>query len=442
MNESTIVIAGRPNVGKSTLFNRLVGSRRAVTHEQAGVTRDPIEEKTVMEGYRCTVVDTGGFTLSGDTLQRQIVEKCLAYLKRAIVIILVVEAQGLTAEDYEFIDVLRPYAFKVVVAVNKADNPETEPAAAELYATGFTTIIAVSAIHNRHIEKLKTALVKYLSPEDTAKGGDEDKLEDEKSEEIRIAILGKPNTGKSTLLNAVLSEDKALVSDIPGTTRDVISGRFTHKGMVFRIMDTAGIRKKKKVTEDLEYYSVTRAFDSIIEADIVLLLVDAEIGLTEQDKKIAAQAEKRGRGIILVVNKWDRMGGVQNAENAFADRIRFLFPILGFAPIIFISALYASNVPQLLDQTIRVWKQLNRTVKTATLNSHLQKWKTKNPLPRKNNFQWKIKYMTQKRTNPVTFVMFVNRKKGFPRFYTLYIINSIRKDFGLSKIPVRLEIAE
>jgi len=262
------------------------------------------------------------------------------------------------------------------------------------------------------------------------------------SESVRITIIGKPNTGKSTLLNTILEEDRAIVSDIPGTTRDVITGAYRFKDHTIKVMDTAGIRRKKKVSEDLEYYSVTRALDSLAQADVALLIVDAKSGLTEQDKKIAAHAEKRGRGIILVINKWDLMEAVPNVENAFEDRIRFVFPILSFAPIVFISALKQKNISELNNCILQIWKQLNRTIQTATLNKHLQQWKDRNPLPRKKDFQWKIKYITQKGTNPVTFVMFVNRKKGFPAFYSRYIINNLRSEFDLSKIPVRLELQE
>lgn len=442
-----VVIAGRPNVGKSTLFNRLLGKRRSVTHSVSGVTRDPIEEPARIEGLPCRLVDTGGFSLDGDTLQRLVVEKCLTYLETAEVIVLVLEATGLTPEDHDFIEQLRPYSSKVIVAVNKADNPDREAAASEFYATGFERIIPVSALHNRNIDELEEAVRYFLVSQETSKGPpaageDEDFSREDTENTITITILGKPNTGKSTLLNTFLSEERAIVSDIPGTTRDVINGVFVCNGRHFKVTDTAGIRRKKKVHEDLEYYSVTRAIESIRKADIVLLMIDAETGLTEQDKKIAAQAEKWGRGIIIVVNKWDLKGKEQNAENAFADRIRFLFPVLSFAPILFISALYKKNVDVLLNQTIQVWKQLHREIRTSSLNKHAQQWRLRNPPPRKNKFQWKVKYITQKRVNPVTFIMFVNRKHGFPAFYVNYIINNIRKDFGLSKIPIRLEIEE
>lgn len=442
MNLPIIVIAGRPNVGKSTLFNRILRKRRAVTHKSAGVTRDPVEDNTEIEGIPCRLIDTGGFSSGGDALQKMVVQRGTAALEEASVIFLVVEIGGLTPEDDDIISVLRPYAGKVLVVVNKADNPESEIAAADLFSTGFEHIFPVSALHNRNMEELLHAAAGYLH--DRAEiPQDEDTGRSERGRAaVRVTIAGKPNTGKSTLLNAFLSEERAIVSDIPGTTRDVLSYRFPFDNLLIEIMDTAGIRRKNKVSEDLEYYSVTRAIDSMTAADIVLLMIDAESGLTEQDKKIAAQAEKRGRGIIIVINKWDLMGNVVNAENAFADRIRFVFPILSFAPIVFISALQKKNIQGLLHQTVQVWKQLNRTVRTSSLNKHLQQWKDKNPLPRKNNFQWKIKYITQKKANPLTFVMFVNRKKGFPKFYSKYVVNSIRKDFGITKVPVRLELQE
>lgn len=441
MKPPIIVIAGRPNVGKSTLFNRILKKRRAVTHKTAGVTRDPVEEHIEISGIPCTLIDTGGFSLGGDALQKSVVEKSLSYLDRAAVIVFMVEIGGLTPEDHDFIEVLRPYARKVLLAVNKADNPDSEMSAAELFATGFSKIYPVSALHNRNVSDLLDAAAGYLRESIALHDGETAEAPHE-TEVVRIAVIGKPNTGKSTLLNTMLQEDRAIVSDIPGTTRDMLCARFSFENYSIEVMDTAGIRRKNKVTEDLEYYSVTRAIDSIGLANVVLLMVDAESGLTEQDKKIAAQAEKRGRGLIIVINKWDLMEGTANAENAFSDRVRFMFPVLSFAPIVFISALRNKNIDGLLHQIVQVWKQLHRNVQTSVLNKHLQQWKEKNPLPRKKSFQWKIKYITQKKTNPVTFVMFVNRKKDFPKFYTKYVLNSIRKDFGITKIPIRLELQE
>lgn len=207
-------------------------------------------------------------------------------------------------------------------------------------------------------------------------------------------------------------------------------------------MDTAGIRRKNRITEDLEYYSVNRAIGSIQQADIVLLLIDAEEGLTDQDKKISAQAAKKGKGIIIVVNKWDLMEKITNLDHAFRDRIKFLFPVLDFAPVVFISALLNQGLEELLSTVITVWKQLHKQVKTGSLNKHFSRWTEKTPPPRKNNMTWKAKYIVQGGINPIKFILFVNRREGFPEGYVQYIKNSIRRDFGYSKVPIEIELRE
>lgn len=443
MNIPKVVIIGRPNVGKSTIFNRLIRARRAVTHTTAGVTRDPIEEETIIGGFRCLLIDTGGFTLKREPLSRQVVAKGLKHLEGAALVLFVVDTAGLTSEDEELADILRPYAGRVLVLVNKADNESLESVAWSCYETGFQEVLPVSALHNIHIDELRNRIAARI--EESMGEIDFEHLEQavqKGPDTVTVSIIGKPNTGKSTLCNSLLSREQSIVSDIPGTTRDIIIGRFAYHGREIRIMDTAGIRRKNKVIEDLEYYSVNRAIDSIRQADIVLLLIDATEGLTDQDKKIAAQAVKRGKGIVLVVNKWDLMEKVTNSDQAFRDRIKFLFPILDFAPVVFISAILNQGLEELLNSVITVWKQLNRQVKTGSLNKHFSRWIEKTPPPRKNNMNWKAKYIVQAGTNPVKFILFVNRKQGFPEGYVQYIKNNIRKDFGYSKVPIEIESRE
>ena len=437
MSLPEVVIIGRPNVGKSTIFNRLVGRRRAVTHSVSGVTRDPIEEETSIEGHSYFLIDTGGFTKEREEILRKVAEKALKYLDRAVLILFVVEVSGYTAADEELIDVLRPYGDKLIVIANKADNARLEQDSGDLFSAGFENLLPISAIHNRNIDILKGLIVKFIQTRESDR-------ESGASERpgLVISILGKPNTGKSTLLNTLLSDDRSIVSDVPGTTRDIIIGSFWYRNTMLQIMDTAGIRRKKKVTEDLEYYSVNRALGSIRHAHVVLLLIDAQEGLTEQDKKIAAQIVKKGKGIIFVVNKWDTTEKIPNAEHAFSDRIVFLFPILAFAPIVFISALYKQGIDKLLNTIMKVWRELNRQVQTSKLNKHFTEWIQALEPPRKNNFRWKAKYILQSGTNPVQFILFVNRKSGFPEAYIQYIKNKIRTDFGFKNIPIQLDLRE
>jgi GTP-binding protein len=437
-----IVIIGRPNVGKSTLFNRLIGFRRAVTHTTAGVTRDPIEEEVVIGGFRCLLIDTGGFTLEREPLSRQVAARGLTHLEDAAVILFTADTSGLTSEDEELADILRPYTDRVIVLVNKADNERLESVAWTFYETGFQEVLPVCALHNIHIAELLDRLSVRIA-DALGQGGESDAETAEKDgNAVTVSIVGKPNTGKSTLCNSLLAREQSIVSDIPGTTRDTIIGRFSYRNKEIRIMDTAGIRRKNRITEDLEYYSVNRAIGSIQQADIVLLLIDAEEGLTDQDKKISAQAAKKGKGIIIVVNKWDLMEKITNLDHAFRDRIKFLFPVLDFAPVVFISALLNQGLEELLSTVITVWKQLHKQVKTGSLNKHFSRWTEKTPPPRKNNMTWKAKYIVQGGINPIKFILFVNRREGFPEGYVQYIKNSIRRDFGYSKVPIEIELRE
>ncbi|MDR0602033.1 MAG: ribosome biogenesis GTPase Der, partial [Treponema sp.] len=315
-----VALAGRPNVGKSTLFNRLLKKRRAITDPAPGVTRDPVEAGAVILGKQLRLVDTGGFTLERDAqaLDGLVVKRTLETVKKADLVILVLEAGELTPEDEEFIALLRPSRDKLITVVNKTEGGRREGDAWNLLSRGFGKFLMISAEHGDHIEELEKAIVQSLDFSGVREAGEE-------SRPVRIALLGKPNTGKSSLSNRLTSSAASIVSEIPGTTRDVVEGSFFWKGRSFQVLDTAGIRRKSKVTESIEYYSVNRAIKTIDSADIVFLVMDAEEGLSDQDKKIAALASERGRGLILVLNKWDLMPAVKNTFAAVSDRIRFLF---------------------------------------------------------------------------------------------------------------------
>ena len=254
--------------------------------------------------------------------------------------------------------------------------------------------------------------------------------------------MGQPNTGKSTLNNLLTHSDRSLVSDIPGTTRDTVEGRFRFGDRNFTVIDTAGIRRKRSVGENVEYYSVNRAIASIDGCDIVFLMIDAEKGLADQDKKIAAQAVNRGKGIILVLNKWDLVPPHRDAQRAAADRIRFLFPVLSFAPIVFISAKDNQGIPALLKTALRMEAQFRNKITTNKLNTALAEWVYENPVPSKGKIKYKVKYLTQLSAAPVKFAVFVNRKKGFPDSWMQYMVNRIRSVFGFKDVPIRLEIKE
>jgi GTP-binding protein len=434
-NVPKIVVVGRPNVGKSTLFNRMVGKRRAITDPMPGVTRDAVRARALIDGHPVELIDTGGYRVDARDIDLLVSGKSLELIGQADLIILMCDVEDFNAEDESFIEHLRPHADRVILVVNKVDNPQREQALWNFHSLGFEHVVGMSATHGIGIDLLEEKIIELLDF-DSFSGMEE------APPRIRVAVLGKPNTGKSTLSNRLVGTEASIVSEVPGTTRDVIEGSFSYMGSLYQIMDTAGIRKKKKVNESVEYYSVNRAFKTIEESDVIFLMVDAAEGLTEQDKKIAAQAVKRGRGIILVLNKWDLVEKQPNIQQAVKDRTRFVFPILSFAPLVPISAVTGEGVDKLLNAAYRVWKQLTKRVNTPVINEFIRGLTEKYPPPRDSRGHHKIFYATQVESHPVKFVLFVNRKQGFPKAYVQYIVNNIRKDLGFGEIPISVELRE
>jgi GTP-binding protein len=433
----TVVLTGRPNVGKSTLFNRLLHKRRAITDPTPGVTRDPVAMDAFIGGKPIRLIDTGGFKLdrSGPDpeLDALVVERTLDTLKQADLILLMLAAGEFTAEDEEFIGLLRPFRDRTLAVVNKTEGGRREQEAWNLLSYGFDRLYPISAEHGDHVVELEETIIGRL---------DFSRVEEAVPEKpvIRIAILGKPNTGKSTLSNRLTASEASIVSETPGTTRDVIEGAFTYKNQDFIILDTAGIRRKAKVTEDIEYYSVNRAIKSIEQADVVFLMIDAQEGLSDQDKKIAALAHDKGRGIIMALNKWDTMPQIKNTFEAVCDRIRFLFGQMDYAPILPVSARDGTGADKLLDMALRLYRQLNRHVDTAPLNQALARWLEECPPPAGPVTRFKVKYAVQVSENPVKFVFFVSRPHAVNEAYVSYLRNRIRRDLGFSQIPVGLEL--
>lgn len=431
-----VVIVGRPNVGKSTLFNRLIGRRKAITHPRPGVTRDAVEETWELGGGQVLLVDTGGITSEhGGIFEPLVRERALREVDRADVLLLVLDVTGLVPEDEELLELLRPYKERLILVVNKVDNETREEMAWNFFSLGFDTVCFTSAEHGRGIDELEHEIQRRLViPEGIG--------EAPSAPEIDVAILGKPNTGKSTLLNTLLGEERALVSDAPGTTRDLLEGRFQYRGRWFRIVDTAGIRRRSRIEDDLEFYSVRRSLKVIEEAHVVFLLIDAQEGLTEQDKKIAAVAQRRGRGVILVLNKWDALTPVPNQFQAMKARIRFFFPHMDYAPIVKISARRGEGIDRLLDTALMLRDELGKRVETGPLNRALERWKEEVPPPSRKGRRYKVRYMTQVSSMPVRFLLFVNRREGFPASYLSYLENRVRKEFGFSHIPIFIDLRE
>ncbi|MDR3338159.1 MAG: ribosome biogenesis GTPase Der [Treponema sp.] len=444
-NLPSVALVGRPNVGKSTLFNRLLHARRAITDPVPGVTRDPLAATAFLAGKPVRLLDTGGFKLdrrktvangvesADDEIDDLVLERTKETVKQADLIVLILEAGELTPEDEEFIGFLRPFRERLLVAVNKTEGGRRESEAWNLLSYGFEDVYMISAEHGDNVAELEMAITGRLDFSPVVFDG-------EGTRPIRIALLGKPNTGKSTLSNRLTESSASIVSEKPGTTRDVVEGNFEYRGKSFHILDTAGIRRKARVTENVEYYSVNRAIKSIDEADIVFLLIDAEEGLSDQDKKIAALAHDQGRGIVFVLNKWDLMPDVKNTFAAVSDRLRFLFGQMEFAPIVALSAETGFGVEELLNTANRMYAQLTMRIETSRLNFALEKWLEEYPPPTGPNTRFKIKYAVQVSENPVKFTLFVSRLHAVTDPYISYLRNRIRKDLGFSLVPILIEL--
>lgn len=436
-----VVIIGRPNVGKSTLFNRLVGKRRAITDPTPGVTRDPITERWILCGHAVDLTDSGGVKLDLEGFDELVSKKSLSLLDGADAIIFLLDCTEVTPEDHMLMKELRPYTDKIVLTVNKIDDVTREDLIWNYFSYGYQRIVGISSAHGLGIDTLEETLLGMLDLEDETDSAEELNADFE-TDSLKLAVLGKPNTGKSTLTNLLTGLDLSIVSPIAGTTRDVVKGGFHYKGKEFTILDTAGIRRKTKVEEDVEYYSVNRAIKTIDEADVVLLVVDSVEGLADQDKKIASLIVRRGKGVVLVLNKTDLLKGMANEMQAIEDRVRFQFPILNFAPIQFISAANGTNISQMLDTVLKVYNQLGKRIDTAVLNDALKAWGEAYQPPRGTEGHYKVYYGTQVSVHPVRFLFFINRKKDFPQVYVQYLKNCIRKDLGFSLVPIEISLRE
>lgn len=439
VNLPLVVLAGRPNVGKSTLFNRFMKRRIAIVDPTPGVTRDPVEATAFIAGKPVHLMDTGGYKLTRDVgtmeavMDDLVVEKTIQMIKKADLILLLLEAGEITPEDEEFVQQLRPYWNKVIAAVNKTEGGRNESDAWNYMQFGFNELLFISAEHGDRIPELSEKIVSRLDFSNVKEGQEEEPP-------IRIAILGKPNTGKSTLSNRLTHSEASIVSDYAGTTRDVVEGSFRYNGRDCLLLDTAGIRRKSKVKENVEYYSVNRAIKTLDDCDVVFLMIDAQEGLAEQDKKICALAYERGRPIIFVLNKWDTQEKGRTAARKAEENIRIMFGQMNWAPIVETSALNGDGMKNLMDTALELYSQVTRKVETAALNAALKDWLFKYPPPASKTMHFKIRYMTQTSVNPVSFVIFATRPDTVPLTYITFLKNRIREDLGFDKIPVQLEL--
>ena len=431
-----IAIVGRPNVGKSMLFNKIIGRRLSIVEDTPGVTRDRIYGESEWVGRKFRLVDTGGIEPNTDSQILSFMrEQAQIAIDNADVIIFVTDIKtGLTASDQEVASMLQRSRKPIVLAVNKMDSVgAVDPDFYEFYNLGLGDPVAVSAVHGHGTGDLLDECIKYFPPETD---------EEDDSDVVQVAIIGKPNVGKSSLTNRILGEERVIVSNVAGTTRDAIDSRFTNSKGSFVFIDTAGMRKKSKVDDNIEKYSVLRATMAIERSDVCLILIDAQEGVTEQDTKVAGLAHDAGKACIIVVNKWDLIEKDDKTMDRMREDIRRDLSYMPYAPILFISALTGQRVGRLFELINYVNDQAAMRITTGTLNSVLADAQTRVQPPTDKGRRLKIYYMTQVGVKPPHFVIFCNDKKLFHFSYQRYLENQLRSVFGLEGTPIVLTIRQ
>lgn len=427
-----VAIVGRPNAGKSTLFNRLIRQKKAITEKTPGVTRDRIEAEAEWEGKRLLLVDTGGFTDMEDTIITQVRKQALYAIDEADVVIHLLDAKiGVTPEDMELMRLLREKNKKVIFAVNKIDTPSKRELIFEFFKLGDEPL-PVSAQTGYGIEELMEKVISLLP-----------KKEERETQELpEIAIVGRPNTGKSTLVNTLLGKERMIVSPEPGTTRDSVDSICKYYGKQYVLIDTAGIRRKARIEDNIEYYSITRAMKSIERADVVILLIDAVEGITDQDQKIAALIRENNKSAIVCFNKWDMVEEPDRRLKYLLNEFQIKLPHLSYAPVLTISGLEKKRVTKLFPLIDEILIERKKRVPTGELNRILKKIKEELMIPAYRGREIKIYYLTQAETEPPGFVLFVNFPQAIKEHHKKYIENLLRERFGFKGSPVRIYIRE
>ncbi|NDO56992.1 ribosome biogenesis GTPase Der [Lactobacillus reuteri] len=431
MANPIVAVVGRPNVGKSTLFNRIAGERISIVEDTPGVTRDRIYAHAEWLGKHFSMIDTGGIEISDQPLLKQIRQQAEIAIDEADVIIFVADVEnGVTDADEQVARILYRSNKPVVLAVNKVDNPERRSDIYDYYSLGLGEPYAVSSVHGIGMGDLLDAVIKEF-PDNAA--NDED-------DSIHFSFIGRPNVGKSSLVNAILGENRVIVSNVAGTTRDAINTQFeTADGQKFTMVDTAGIRKKGKIYENTERYSLMRSMRAIDDSDVVLVVLNAEEGIRELDKHIAGYAHEAGCGVIIVVNKWDTLKEKDHRTMTdFTNLIRQEFQYLSYAPIIFVSAKTKQRLNQLPGLIEEVYQHHRQRIQSAVLNDVLMDAIAANPTPTQNGRRLRVYYGTQVATEPPTFVIFVNDPELMHFSYERYLENQIRKAFDFSGTPIHL----
>ena len=432
MSKPTVAIIGRPNVGKSTFFNYIVGKRISIVEDTPGVTRDRVYAEANWRGRNFTLIDTGGIEPESDDiiLSQMRMQADMAIELADVIVFLTDIKQGVTAADHDIALMLKKSKKPIVLVCNKSDTfGKTPDELYEFYNLGIGEPYAVSSVNAKGIGDVLDAIYELL-PE---------QKEDEKDEDfIKVAIIGKPNVGKSSLINKILGENRVIVSDIAGTTRDAIDSEFENEFGKYIFIDTAGIRRKSKVNDNLEKYSVMRSLLAVERADVCILMLDAKEGVSAQDTKIAGEAHEAGKGVIIVVNKWDEVEKDNKTMENYKKDVYNKLSYLSYAPILFISAKTGQRVNKLYEMINMVASQNALRVSTSVLNDVLNEAVTIVQPPTDKGRRLKIFYMTQASTKPPTFVVFVNDKQLFHFSYERYLVNQIRKEFGLTGTPIRM----
>ncbi|MBR0104468.1 MAG: ribosome biogenesis GTPase Der [Firmicutes bacterium] len=436
MSKPIAAIVGRPNVGKSTLFNKLAGSRISIVEDTPGVTRDRIYADAEWLNHKFTLIDTGGMEPENqEVIPRLILQQAQIAIETADVIIFVCDIKtGVTDTDEQVANVLRRAGKPVVLAVNKIDDMRKENMDIyEFYSLGIGDPIGISAGQMLGLGDLLDAVVENFDPQ---------LYDEEEDEEIKVAVIGKPNAGKSSLVNKILGEERLMVSDIPGTTRDAIDTRVEANGNKYLFIDTAGIRRKSKIKENIEKYSIIRAVSAVERAQVVILVIDAKEGITDQDTKIAGIAHERGKAAIIAVNKWDLIEKDNKTMNNFIKDIDTELAYMPYAPKVFISALTGQRIPKMLDMIKVVWQNHTLRISTGVLNDVLAEALAYQQPPADKGRQLKIYYVTQVSVRPPTFILFVNSRELLHFSYKRYLENKFREAFGFEGTPIHFIVRE
>ena len=432
-NIGTVAVVGSPNVGKSTIFNRIIGHRHAIIDDQPGVTRDRIYDKASWLGVDFNIIDTGGIEIANRPFQEQIRAQATIAIEEADVIVFVTDGKvGISKDDRIVAKMLYKSNKPIILAVNKIDNLDMIHSLGDFYALGLGEPLPVSGEHGIGIGDLLDKIVNKLPKK-------EDKTYDDA---ITFSIIGRPNVGKSSLSNAILNKERVIVSNIEGTTRDSIDTRFTRDNQDYVVIDTAGLKKRGKIFESVDKYSMLRALGSIDRSEIVLLVLDAETGIQEQDKHIVGYAVEAKKAIIIVVNKWDTVERSQNAQSDFEKKVRKEFQFLDYAPIVSVSAKNKTKIDNIFKAINKVHLAYDSHVQTSILNDVIQDAQTMNPAPEFNKGRLRIYFANQASSQPPSFVMFVNKPKYAHFSYIRYIENRLRETFDLDGTPIEIVLRE